>query len=213
MLRSLYLRLRTDGLETTLRLIGKRLFGDDRRLVFVRHHDAPCSRPDLPIKISGITVRHLQPSDLQDLQVRKHQPKTGHDITHAFVATQDDRIVGAAWYSDTIDERYPWYRELRSRIVEPSRLTENYYVLPGVKGAAMQLTKVASEQLAWEGVRTIVGIIGADNKPSILMSRLLGGKHAATIDIRYRLGKGLVTVDAVTQDSAVFGKSRSRHSG
>ncbi len=205
-MQSLYLRLLADGPTATLRLAAKRLFGSDQRLVFVRHHDAPAERLTFPFEENGICVRDMEEADLRDLQVRKHQPRAARDITHTFVATKGTAIVGAAWYSDSIDERQPWYAAVRSQIEAPSRLTENYYVLRDVKGAAAVLTKAASQRLAEQGVRTIVGIIGADNKASILMSRLLGGKHAATIEISYRFGIASKRIVPITRDATVFAK-------
>jgi hypothetical protein len=112
------------------------------------------------------------------------------------VATREGRIVGAVWYADAVNEEQAWYTAVRSRLILPARLTVNMFVVPGEKAAAWAMAKYANDRLAAAGVRSIVGVIQTTNKPSILVSRMLGGRIAAHQSVRYWFGVRRTTVAA-----------------
>jgi hypothetical protein len=85
-------------------------------------------------------------------------------------------------------------------VVAPARFTANIFIVPGEKGAAYALAKTGSDWLATKGIRTIVGMVGATNKPSILMTRLLGGKMVARVSIRSRFGVRTIRVEPLAKD-------------
>lgn len=199
-LRSLLLSLRADGLGPTLRRVRARLFGIDERYVFVRSLEPPGKALQLPVERKGIVVRVMEASDLADLRVKRHEPPEARGSCEAIVATREGRIVGAAWYADAVDAEQPWFEAVRQHVVAPARFTANIFVVAGEKGTAYALAKTGSDWLATKGVRTIVGMVGATNKPSILMTRLLGGKMVARVSIRSRFGLRRIRVEPLAKD-------------
>jgi hypothetical protein len=200
LLRSLLLSLRVDGLAATVRRIWTHLFGQEQRYVFVRHLKPPPAPVEFPVETNGVVVRYMEESDCTNLQVMRYQPRDLRHLAEAVVATRAGRIVGAAWYTDSVTEQQPWYQAVKPHLIPPARLTENIFVVPGDKAAAWAITKSASDRLATTGVRTIVGLIGSHNKPSILMSRLLGAKMVAQLSVQHRFGHSTTLVAAVTSD-------------
>ena len=199
LLRSFLFRLRADGSGTTFKRIWRRLFGQEHRYVFVRHLKPPATPVEFPIEVNGVVVRPMTEGDLTDPQVRQYQPRDLRHLTEAVVATRAGKIVGAAWYTG-VTPAQPWYAVIRPHLVTPACLTENIFIVPGDKAAAWAIAKGATDRLATTGVRTIVGLIGSHNKPSILMSRLLGSKMVAEISVRHRFGCGTTVVEPVTTD-------------
>ncbi len=199
LLRSFLLGLRADGPGPTIRRLWTRLFGEEHRYLFVRHLTPPSTPVEFPIDVNGVVVRAMTDGDLADPQVRRYQPRDLRHLTEAVVATRGAQVVGAAWYTAVTSEQ-PWYAAVEPHLTAPARLTENIFVVPGDKGAAWAIAKSATDRLATSGVRSIVGLIGSHNKPSILMSRLLGSKLVAEIWIRHRFGYTTTVVEAVTND-------------
>ena len=132
--------------------------------------------------------------------IRRYEPATPHRLSDGVVAIRDGQIVGAAWYTDTVTAAQSWFKVVEPRLIAPARFTANIFVVPGDKGAAWALMKTASECLATAGVRTIVGVIGVQNTPSILMSRMLGSKMVARLWLRHRFGRTSTTVLPVDTD-------------
>lgn len=200
LLRSLLLSLQVDGPAATVRRIWARLFGREHRYVFVRRLKPPATPVEFPLETNGVVVRYMNESDLANMQVKRHQPRDLRHLAEAVVATRAGQIVGAAWYTDAVTLEQPWYAAVEPHVISPARLTENIFVVPGDKAAAWAIAKSATDRLATTGVRTIVGLIGSHNKPSILMSRLLGGKLVAEMSVRHRFGRSTTVVEPVTDD-------------
>ena len=194
--RSFLLSLRTDGLRPTLALAWRRLHGDQEFFVFVRRLTPPATPVVLPAETNGVTLRRAQAADRNDLQVQRHEPA---DVNGAavdvFVAVRQNRIVGAAWYVDAVTPAQPWHDAVAPHLTAPARFTANIYVRPGEKGAGWALAKTASDVLAAAGVRTIVGMVGATNTPSILLTRMLGGRIVARLRMRHRWGRRTISVE------------------
>ena len=196
--RSFLLSLRTDGLRPTLALVWRRLYATQEFYVFVRRLMPPATPVVLPADANGVTLRRAQTADRRDLQVRRHEPPDARGAAvDVFVAVRQDRIVGAAWYVDAVTPAQPWYAAVAPHVAAPARFTANIYVRPGEKGAAWALAKTASDVLAASGVRTIVGVVGTLNKPSILLTRMLGGRIVARLHMRHRWGRRTITVEPV----------------
>ena len=206
-----------DGVRATIRRGWTRLFGRKDWYVFLRHHNPPSTPLELPVEMQGVTVRHmtandidevaqLMPFDLDRRPQAERRERMLARLREAFVATRQHRIIGAAWYTDHVTPEQPWYRAVETHLLPPARLTANIFVVPGEKGAAWILSKNASEQLASSGVRTIVGLIDADNKPSMLMSRMLGGKMVGRQSVRYWFGHQTIVVEPILDERA-FGPS------
>ena len=200
LLRSLILSLRLDGPGATVKRIGAYLFAHEQRYVFVRHLRPPSTPVELPTETNGIAVRYMMGSDLANIHIRRYQPRNLRHPYEAVVAARAGQIVGAAWYTGAVTADQPWYRAIAPHLIPPARLHENMFVLPGDKAAAWALAKTATDRLATTGIRTIVGVIGSHNKPSILMSRLLGGRMVARMSVRRRFGHSTTVVEAVTND-------------
>lgn len=198
-MRSFLLRLRMDGPRPTLRRVGTRLFGQEQRYVFVRHPTPPATPVTFPIATNGVVVREMTDSDRTNVHIQRYQPRNRRHLREAVVATRAGRIVGAAWYTSVTAEQ-PWYHAVEAHLILPARNTENIFVVPGDKAAAWALAKAATDRLATAGIRTIVGVVGSHNKPSILMSRLLGAKMVAQMSIRRRLGYRTIVVETVSTD-------------
>lgn len=198
-MRSLLLSLRMDGPGPTLRRIGSRLFGREQRYVFVRYLTPPASPVTFPVATNGVVVRDMRDSDRTNIHIQRYRPRKLRHLREAVVATRAGQIVGAAWYTSVTAEQ-PWYHAVEAHLILPALNTENIFVVPGDKAAAWALAKSVTDQLATTGVRTIVGVIGAHNKPSILMSRLLGAKMVAQMSIRRRLGYRTIVVQRVSTD-------------
>lgn len=198
--RSLLLSLRLDGLLPTVALAWSRLFSEQEACVFVRQLEAPATPVRFPVEANGVVVRRMQASDLLDLRVRRHEPPIAHALADGVVAILDGRMVGAAWYTDSVGTQQPWYHAVEPHLRLPARLTANIFVVPGAKGAAWALAKTATDALATDGVRCIVGVIGAENAPSILMSRMLGSRLVARLTVRRRFGRVSTQVELVGAD-------------
>jgi hypothetical protein len=172
----------------------------DQRYVFVRTLKAPANPRHLPVEDKGIVVRVMEDSDRADLRLRRHEPPEARGPCEAIVATSQGRIVGAAWYADVVTAEQPWFAAVRPHVIAPARFTASIFVAPGEKAAAYTLAKTGSDWLATKGVRTIVGMVGAANKPSILMTRLLGGKMVARVSIRTSWGRRTTEVERLEKD-------------
>ena len=198
--RQLVLSLRLDGPGATVRRVRTRMFGEEQAYVFVRHLKPPPTPLTFPADANGVMVREMEPADLSDQRIQRYEPATPHCLSDGVVAIRDGRIVGAAWYTDAVSATQSWFKAVEPHLIPPARLTANIFVVPGDKGAAWALAKTASECLATAGVRTIVGVIGAQNAPSILMSRMLGSKVVARLSLRHRFGRTTTTVQPVATD-------------
>jgi hypothetical protein len=199
-LQSFYLSLRMEGIGPTVCRYWARLFGRAQWYVFVRFLQPPSTRIELPVEDKGIVVRTMQEGDLADLRVRWHEPRKFRGRCDTIVATRQGRIVGAVWYADAVTTEQPWYGTVQPHLIPPARFTANIFIIPGDKGAAWTIAKTGSEWLATKGVRTIVGMIGAGNKPSILMTRLLGGKMVGRVSVCYCFGWPTTRVEPVSKD-------------
>jgi hypothetical protein len=209
--RSLLATVRTDGLRGAARRVWGGLFGIRHAYISVRVLRVPAVPVVLPGELNGVVVRNMTAADLEDDAVARHRPKGPHAVGDGIVATRDGRIVGAAWYTDTVTPERPWYVAVAPHLVPPARFTANMFVLAGDKGASFALGRLASDALASAGVRSLVGVILADNAPSIFVSRLLGAKLVATLTERRWLGR--VTSAAVEPlpadaDAALTGRRR-----
>ncbi len=199
--RSFILSLRTDGVRATLTLAWQRLHGDQDFYVFVRRLTPPATPVVLPVEANGVTLRRAQAADRRDLHVQRHEPRDARAAAgDVFVATRQGRVVGAAWYVDAVTPAQPWYEAVAPHVTAPARFTANIYVQPGEKGAAWALAKTASDVLAAGGVRSIVGMVGVANKPSILLTRMLGGRIVARLHMRHRWGRRTITVEPTGAD-------------
>jgi len=198
--RSFLLSLRLDGPRGMAARAWGRLFGAREGCVFVRSLKPPARPVRLPAELNGVVVRQMEPSDLHNPRVRWHEPAIAYRWTEAIVATRDGQIVGAAWYVDAVNAAQPWYRAVEPHLAAPARFAVNLFVAPGDKGAAWALGRTATDALATDGVRTIVGIISAKNTRSILMTRLLGSRMVARVITHRRFGRTTTTVEAIADD-------------
>jgi hypothetical protein len=175
--------------------------------VFVRRLTPPAKPVVLPAEANGVILRRLLPEDIRDLQVQRHEPAEARRArargaaVDAFVALRRDKIVGAAWYVDAVTREQPWYGAVAPHVAAPARFAANMYVRPGEKGAAWALAKTASEILGALGVGVNVGMVSTTNRPSILLTRMLGGRVVARLRVRHRLGRRTVAVEAVGADA------------
>jgi len=213
LVRSLLCSVCLDGCGATLQRGWTRLFGTEDWYVFVRHLVPPSQPVKLPIDTNGISVRHMSagdidqvarllPFDLDRRPLRERRQRLRARLADAIVATRANRIVGAAWYMNTVNAQQPWYRAVEPHLIHPARFTANIFAVAGEKGAAWAIAKLANDQLAAAGVRSVVGLIRSTNKPSMLVSRLLGGKIVARQRVRYRFGFRTIVVDPVTDEQA-----------
>jgi hypothetical protein len=198
--RRFVLSLRMDGVRATVRRVWTRVFGEEQAYVFVRYLQPPPTPVTFPADANGVRLRKMEPGDLKDHRIRRYKPAMPHSLSDGIIALRDGQIVGAAWYTDTVTAAQPWYEAVAPHLIPPARFTANIFVVPGDKGASWALAKTASECLASTGVRTIVGVIGARNTPSILVSRMLGSKMVAQMSLRHRLGRTTATVQPVATD-------------
>jgi hypothetical protein len=191
--------------------VRRHLYGEHEYYIFVRHLVTPTVPPVLPAETKGLVVRRIEAEDLHDLDIRRCNPAAARTAAgDVLVAVRQGRVVGAAWYLDTVTPLQPWYRVVEPHLIRPARFTENIFVRPGEGGAGWALAKMASDVLGAAGVRSIVGMVGCDNKPSILLGRLLGGRIVGRMQVRYRLGHRTVLVEAVRpDDEAAFGTART----
>jgi L-amino acid N-acyltransferase YncA len=212
-LGSFLLSVQMDGLGTTIQRGWTRLFGHEEWYVFVRHLDPPPTPVMFPIESNGITVRLMTESDLDEVArllpfdmdrrpLQERRARMRSRIADAVVATRPGRIVGAAFFTDAVTAEQPWYQAVERHLIPPVRLTAQIFVTTGEKGTAWALAKHANDRLAAQGIRTIVGVIAADNKPSMFVSRLLGGKLVARKSDRYWFGRRYTATAAVAEGEA-----------
>jgi L-amino acid N-acyltransferase YncA len=208
--RSFLLSLRMDGLLATIQRGWNRLFGKEEWYVFVRHLQPPPRPVEFPIESKGVTVREMLENDLDQLArllpfemdrrpLPERRARMQERLAGGVVATRRGRIVGAAWFADAVTPEQPWYQVVEHHIIPPARLTTQIFVVPSEKGTAWTLAKQANDRLAEQGVRTIVGLIATDNKPSMLVSRMLGGKMAARKTDRYWFGRRTTATEPVSE--------------
>lgn len=145
-------------------------------------------------------MRHMEEGDRADVHVRLHEPRGAYRSAYAAVATRAGRIVGAAWYTDSVSPNQPWYRVVEPHIRPRALFTANIFVVPGDKGAAWAISKGAAAGLATAGVRTLVSLIGTNNQRSILMARLVGCKMIARVCVRRRFGRATTVIEPITED-------------
>ncbi len=177
-----------------------RLFGTEERYVFVQHLKQPDAPVELPIETNGVVVRQMTDRDRADIRIKRHEPHDNDPLAEAVVATRHDRIVGAAWYTDSVNAEQPWYRVVEPHLILPALFDANIFVVPGDKAAAWAISKYATDRVASTGVRSTVALVGAHNKRSILLLRLLGAKIVARISIRHRFGSTTTVVEPVATD-------------
>lgn len=215
---SFLLSVQMDGLRATVRRGWTRLFGHEEWYVFVRHLDPPLAPVQFPIEANGIAVRQMTESDLDEvarllpfdmdrrpLPERRERLRTR--LADAVVATRQGRIVGAAVYTDAVTAEQPWYQAIERHLIPPARFTAQIFVVPGEKGTAWALAKHANDRLAAQGIRSIVGVIAAENTPSMFVSRLLGGKMVARKSDRYWFGHRYTATEPVSQGEAFSPKA------
>lgn len=204
--RSFWLALQTDGLGPTLARARLHLYGETEYHVFVRYLTPPSITPVLPAETNGVLIRPLEARDLGDPHVRRRQPReAGFPGTDAFVAVRQGRIVGAAWYTSTVFPTEPWYPAVAPHLLPPARFTANLFARPGERGVSWALLTTANGVLGAAGVRTIVSIVGRNNKPSVLLARLLGGRIVGRLRVQHRFGRRLDCLQIISDDHVAFG--------
>jgi len=194
------LSLRVDGLGPTVKRFWTHLFGTEERYVFVQYLTPAVAPVELPVETNGLVVRQMLESDLRDPRVKRHEPHEVDRLREAVVATRQGRIVGAAWYTDSVTAEQPWYRAVEPHLVQPAWFDANIFVVPGDKGAAWAISKHATDRVAARGVRCTVALVGVHNKRSILLLRLLGAKMVAQLSARHRFGHTTIAVQPITTD-------------
>jgi hypothetical protein len=194
------LSVRVDGLATTMRRVWTHLFGTEQRYLFVQYMNPPSGQTALPVEMNGIIMRQMTADDLRDLRVRLYEPQDADRLVLGVVATRQGQIVGAAWYTDCVTPAQPWYQIVEPHLRRPAWFDANIFVIPGEKGAAWAISKNATDAVALAGIRSTVSLVGVDNKPSILLLRLLGAKLVGRVSIRHRFGYTTTAVTAITQD-------------
>lgn len=194
------LSLQVDGLGPTIRRGWTRLFGTEDRYVFVQYLKPPAAPFELPIETNGVVVRQLSESDRADVRIKRHEPHDNDRLAEAVVATRHGQIVGAAWYTDSVNAGQPWYRAVEPHLILPALFDANIFVVPGDKAAAWAISKYATDRVASTGVRSTVALVGTHNKRSILLLRLLGAKIVARISVRHRFGSTTTVVEPVATD-------------
>jgi hypothetical protein len=198
------LSVQVDGLRSTLGRLWMHLVGTEDRCVFVQYFKPPAHPIELPVEVKGFVVRAMTEADRRDARVRRHEPAEVAQIAAGFVATRDERIVGAAWYTDSVNGEQPWYQVVQAHLAPPAWFDANIFVVAGEKGAAWAISKAAADSLGAAGIRSTVSVVGAHNKPSILLLRLLGAKMVARLSVQHRFGRTTTVVHAVSdQDNAV----------
>jgi len=207
---TLLLSYRMDGLGPTARRIWERLFG-------IRYLESPREPVELPATVNGIIVRQMSEADI-DAVARSAPFELGRQslkarcarlrecLPEAFVALREGRIVGASWYADGAKPDKPWFEIVADKLVPPSRLTAGIFSVPGEKAAAWALSRYASAWLAARGIRTVIGFIRAENRPSLVLSRVLGGRIVACQSVRYCLGVPVVRVKPAADTDAFGGR-------
>jgi hypothetical protein len=200
LLRRTLLSLQVDGLGATMRRAWTYLFGTEHKYVFVQYMKAPATQVALPVEANGIVVRQMAERDLKDVRVRRHEPHDVDRLALGVVATRQDEIVGAAWYTDSVSPAQPWYPIVQPHLRHPAWFDANIFVIPGEKGAAWAISKNATDAVALAGIRSTVALVGVDNKPSIFLLRLLGAKLVGRVSIHHRLGYTTTAVTPVMQD-------------
>jgi hypothetical protein len=199
-LSRLLLSLRVDGLAPTVKRAWTHLFGTEERYVFVQYLTPPAAPVEFPIETNGLVVRQMMESDLRDPRVKRHEPHEVDRLREAVVATRQGQIVGAAWYTDSVTAEQPWYRAVEPHLIRPAWFDANIFVVAGDKGAAWAISKHATDRVATQGVRCTVALVGARNKRSILLLRLLGAKMVAQMSVRHWFGRTTVAVEPIAKD-------------
>lgn len=193
---------RTEGLGAVVQRTWHRLFGSDSRYVFVRAV-SPISQPVAPVlQHHGILVRPMEERDLGDPVLRRYEPKEMDRLCEALVATQNGRIVGAAWYADAVTPEQPWYQIVEPFLEWPAWFGASIFVAPDAKGAGWALTQYANMRVAAAGVRSLVALVSPDNRPSILRMRLQGGRVVGRLTTRRWFGRVTTFVEPVTDSDA-----------
>jgi hypothetical protein len=200
LLRRTLLSLQVDGLGPTMRRAWTYLFGTEHKYVFVQYMKTPATQVALPVEANGIVVRQMAERDLKDVRVRRHEPDDVDHLALGVVATRQEEIVGAAWYTDSVSPAQPWYPIVQPHLRHPAWFDANIFVIPGEKAAGWAISKNATDAVALAGVRSTVALVGVDNKPSIFLLRLLGARLVGRLSIRHRLGYSTTVVAPVTQD-------------
>ncbi|GIW44139.1 MAG: hypothetical protein KatS3mg077_1421 [Candidatus Binatia bacterium] len=219
--RTLLLSYRLDGLGPTVRRAWRRLFGKEEHFILIRYLDPPVHPVELPATVNGIVVRQmseadiesvarLAPFDLNRSPIEVRCARLRECLPEAFVALRDGRIVGASWYADRAKADQPWFGVLADKLIEPSRLTAGIFSVPGERAAAWVLSRQATAWLSAHGIRTVVGFIRVENQPSLVLSRMLGGRIVARQSVRYCLGVGRVHVEPAHDTDPLGRKSPPR---
>jgi hypothetical protein len=215
-LNTLAFSYRTDGLHATVRRAWRRLFGKADSFVLIRYLQLPQRPLDLPAIVNGVLVRQMTEADVADVAalvpfhvsphaIEVRRMRLRECLPEGFVALREGRIVGACWYADSATPDKPWYQVVRHKLIPPVRVTGGIFSLPGEKAAAWALSQQASAWLAVRGIHTIIGFVSVENRPSLVLSRMLGGRIAARQSVRYWLGIPIVHVEPVS-DTDVFGR-------
>lgn len=205
--------VRRDGVVETLRRAGRRLFGREEWLVVVRRIEPPAAPVRLPVEVDGLTIRGIQESDIDalaeampfDLDRRglaERRMRLRERLPVGLVAVRGGRIAGAAWYLDRVEPDQPWYEAVRPSLELPARFTAAIFVVPGEKAAAWSLSRVATDWLGEGGVRSLVALVRVENRPSLLLARMLGGRVVARQTVRRNFGRTTIDVVPVPDDRA-----------
>lgn len=190
--------VRLEGVGATLRRLWTRVFGEDEWCIFVREVN-PTGSGEPCVEINGVVVRDMTEADLP--MVARHMPvelgfrscaerieALRRCLPDGVVGLRDEQLVGAAWFADAVGAEQEWWRAVSPHLDGPARLARGIFVIPGEKQATWAIVKQANGRLADRGVRSVVSVIRAANRPSILVNRMLGGHLRARKVDRYRWG-------------------------
>lgn len=214
--------VRREGLGATLWRLWTRFFGTDEWCVFVREVRAVASGSP-SVEINGVVVRDMTEADLP--VVARHMPvELGFRSTaervdalrrclpDGVVGLRDDQLIGAAWFADAVGPEQEWWRAVAPHLEGDARLARGIFVVAGEKQATWALVKQANGRLADRGVRWVVSVIRASNRPSILVNRMLGGRMVARKVDHYRWGTCETRIEPA-EDSAGLDRRAVRKSG
>lgn len=201
------------GWKPTLKLAWHRCFGKEEWFGFVRYLEPEPASPLLPRDVNGFTIRPMQresldaaaalaPASIWRLPLHRRREQVVEWLGTTLVAERGGRLVGIISYRDCSNTAEPWREILRFWLREPVWMTKFFYVVPGERGAAWALASCGNDWCASQGVRCVVAFIRTDNRPSLLVTRLLGGKLVCRMVRRYRFGREEVEYYPVSEEEA-----------
>jgi hypothetical protein len=154
------------------------------------------------------TVARMLPFELGPYPLRVRQQRLEQALPDAFVVLRSEKIVGACWFLDAVTPQQRWFGAIKDHLIPPSRYTDGIFAVPGEKAAAWVLARHASDCLALRGVKSVVACINVKNQPSLVVSRLLGGKIVARATTHYIFGRRRIRVVPV-EDKRALGEGQA----